>query len=148
MHVCRIAEREAAAAAATAAETSGAAAPPIPETPYSAPGGRWGKFKKYSVWQVRAPPIETVNTCKEQSEASSKEVVGAVPCCVNRLLRMNCATFVVFASPARQRGGHQAPNGFVSTSGQRRVLGVDGDQPIHMVSRMSGSADMHCGHLT
>lgn len=47
----RVTEMEAeAAAAGPSSATSQKEAPA--DTPYSTPGGRWGKFKKYSVWQV------------------------------------------------------------------------------------------------
>eukprot|EP00884_Botryococcus_braunii_P005743 jgi/Botrbrau1/1516/Bobra.0107s0004.1 len=51
---CRVTEMEAAAAGPGSA--SSAATPP--ETPYSTPGGRWGKFKKYSVWQRTLRDLE------------------------------------------------------------------------------------------
>ena len=61
---CRLAEQEAAAAASGRGPSTAGAAEDLRttdvvtpssaaiRTPYKAPGGRWSRFRTYSVWQV------------------------------------------------------------------------------------------------
>jgi hypothetical protein len=51
--VRRLAEQDAAATSGRVAEEESSKA--STRSPYEAPGGRWSKFRTYSVWQVGNP---------------------------------------------------------------------------------------------